>query len=75
MGLQVEEFDKKHRRITISEQKRYFNEFCVEQCLLTLDIQALMLFVLNIVKKQRVGALSLFRQQDCGIVYQLKLGD
>ena len=41
----------------------------------TLDIQALMLFVLNIEEKQREDALSLFRQQDCGIVHQLKLGN
>ena len=40
-----------------------------------IDIQALMLFVLNIEEKQREDALSLFRQQDCGIVHQLKLGN
>ena len=41
----------------------------------TLDIQALMLFVLNTKEKQREDALSLFRKQDCGTVYQLKLGN
>ena len=30
---------------------------------------------LNIEEKQREDALSLFRQQDCGIVHQLKLGN
>jgi len=37
--------------------------------------QALMLFVLNIEEKQRADALSLFRQQDYGIVHQLNLGN
>ena len=35
------------------------------------DIQ----IVLNIEEKQREDTLSLFRQQDCGIVHQLKLGN
>ena len=39
------------------------------------SIKNLMPFVLNVVKKQSVGALSLFRQHNCGIVYQLKLGN
>jgi len=37
--------------------------------------QAFMLFVLNIEEKQRADAFSLFRQQDCGIVHQLNLGN
>ena len=30
MGLQMEEFGKKDRRVTISEHKQYFNESYLE---------------------------------------------
>ncbi|RMX48806.1 hypothetical protein pdam_00001533 [Pocillopora damicornis] len=58
----------------------FYEQHKIDKCTMigtpaTLDIKALMLFVLNIKEKQKEDALSLFRQQDCGTVHQLKLGN